>query len=206
MEPISGGFICCFTVISSWIAAGFVSKASRAGHGRSTRGRRRATRAWNAELRDSVVLPLVPSVLHDAVDSKMASPAQLVEVVTAVAGSSWFHRNRDAICARNTLVRVLEAPSALNWRLVPSEVTCDHCKDRGGNTTADRGTLHGHTFLGANPEHPFVCGRERCTHERAGTLDGRGSSFPVLLAVVAHVSIPRARTAARGFSRCGRTE
>lgn len=78
-------------------------------------------RAWNAELRDSVVLPLVPTVLRDALDAQMVTSAELAEVVAAIAGNPWFHSNRKAICRESALVRVLEAPSGIVWRLVPSE-------------------------------------------------------------------------------------
>ena len=78
-------------------------------------------RAWNAELRDSVVLPLVPTVLRDALDAQMVTSAELAAVVAAIAGNPWFHSNRKAICRESALVRVLEAPSGIVWRLVPSE-------------------------------------------------------------------------------------
>ena len=77
-------------------------------------------RAWNSELRDSVVLPLLPALLRDALNSKMVTSAELAQLVAAVAGSEWFQRNRSAICKESALVRVLEAPSGTVWRLVPS--------------------------------------------------------------------------------------
>lgn len=77
-------------------------------------------RAWNSELRDSVVLPLVPAVLRDALESKMVTSAELAQLVTAVAGHPWFQRNRSAICKESVLVRALEAPSGIIWRLVSS--------------------------------------------------------------------------------------
>jgi len=77
-------------------------------------------RAWNSELRDSVVLPLLPALLRDALNSKMVTSAELAQLVAAVAGSGWFQRNRGAICKESALVRVLEAPSGNIWRLVPS--------------------------------------------------------------------------------------
>lgn len=76
--------------------------------------------AWNSELRDSVVLPLLPALLRDALNSKMVTSAELAQLVAAVAGSPWFQRNRNAICKESALVRVLEAPSGIVWRLVPS--------------------------------------------------------------------------------------
>jgi hypothetical protein len=77
-------------------------------------------RAWNSELRDSVVLPLLPALLRDALSSKMVTSAELAQLVAAVAGSEWFQRNRSAICKESALVRVLEAPSGIVWRLVSS--------------------------------------------------------------------------------------
>jgi hypothetical protein len=76
-------------------------------------------RAWNWELRDSVVLPLVPALLRDALESKMMSSAQLGQLVAAIATHEWFQLNRSAICTEGALVRVLEKPGAAVWRLVP---------------------------------------------------------------------------------------
>ena len=79
--------------------------------------------AWNSELRDSVVLPLLPALLRDALNSKMVTSAELAQLVAAIAASEWFQRNRSAICKESALVRVLEAPSGNIWRLVPSGST-----------------------------------------------------------------------------------
>jgi hypothetical protein len=79
-------------------------------------------RAWNWELRDSVVLPLVPALLRDALQSKMMSSAHLGQLVAAIAASTWFENNRRAVCREGALVRVLEKPSAAGgavWRLIP---------------------------------------------------------------------------------------
>ena len=80
-------------------------------------------RAWNAELRDSVVLPLVPAVLLDALEGKVATSAELAALTAALATDEWFRKNRHAICRNGTLARVLEAPSAVMWRIVPHETT-----------------------------------------------------------------------------------
>jgi hypothetical protein len=77
-------------------------------------------RAWNTELRDSVVLPLLPALLRDALGSTMATSAELGHLVSAIARNEWFRRNRKAICRENTLARVLEASGGIVWRLVPS--------------------------------------------------------------------------------------
>lgn len=76
-------------------------------------------RAWNAELRDSVVLPLVPAVLLDALKGKLATSAELAAVTAAVARNHWFKGERRAICRNGALARVLEAPSAVTWRIIP---------------------------------------------------------------------------------------
>jgi hypothetical protein len=77
-------------------------------------------RAWNAELRDSVVLPLVPALLRDARDSKIVTSLELAELVRAIARDPWFQTSRGAICKESALVRVLEAPNGIIWRLVSS--------------------------------------------------------------------------------------
>lgn len=76
-------------------------------------------RAWNAELRDSVVLPLLPTLLRDALGEAMVTSSELTQVVSALARHDWFRRNRDAICREHALVRVLEG-SAIVWRVVPA--------------------------------------------------------------------------------------
>ena len=77
-------------------------------------------RAWNVELRDSVVLPLIPAVLNDALDSKMVTPVELAALTAAIAQDDWFKHNRRAICRHAALVRVLNAPAVVTWRLVPA--------------------------------------------------------------------------------------
>ena len=77
-------------------------------------------RAWNAELRDSVVLPLVPALLLDALTGRLATSAELAAVTAAVARDDWFCKNRRAICRNGALARVLEAPSSVPWRIVPA--------------------------------------------------------------------------------------
>ena len=77
-------------------------------------------RGWNAELRDSVVLPLVPALLLDALTGRLATSAELAAVTAAVARDDWFCKNRRAICLNGALARVLEAPSSVPWRIVPA--------------------------------------------------------------------------------------
>lgn len=76
-------------------------------------------RTWNAELRDSVVLPLLPTLLRDALGEAIVTSSELTQLVSALAGHGWFRRNREAICREHALVRVLEGP-AIVWRVVPS--------------------------------------------------------------------------------------
>ena len=78
-------------------------------------------RAWNAELRDSVVLPLIPTVLNDAIDSRMATADEMETLVAAVTASVWFDRSRTGICKDNAFVRELTAEGKATWRLVPAE-------------------------------------------------------------------------------------
>ena len=77
-------------------------------------------RAWNAELRDSVVLPLIPAVLNDAIDSKMVTADEMESLIAAVAASTWFDLNRTGICKDNAFVRELTAEEVATWRLVPT--------------------------------------------------------------------------------------
>ena len=69
-------------------------------------------RAWNAELRDSVVLPLLPALLRDALDSAMATSVELAFLVSAIARNEWFRSNRKAICRESALARVSRAASS----------------------------------------------------------------------------------------------
>ncbi len=76
-------------------------------------------RTWNTELRDSVVLPLLPTLLRDALGKAMVTSSELTQVVSALARHDWFRLNSDAICREHALVRVLEGPTIV-WRVVPS--------------------------------------------------------------------------------------
>ncbi len=76
--------------------------------------------AWNAELRDSVVLPLIPAILRDALEQKLMKSAELVPVVANIARHPWFRDHRRSICGEHALVRVIEPPGGVVWRLVPA--------------------------------------------------------------------------------------
>ncbi|MCB1467022.1 MAG: hypothetical protein KDK08_07745, partial [Rhizobiaceae bacterium] len=77
-------------------------------------------RAWNAELRDSVVLPLLPTLLRDALDSAMVTSAELGQLVSALARHEWFQENRRAICRERALARLFEPSSGIAWRTFSS--------------------------------------------------------------------------------------
>lgn len=77
-------------------------------------------RAWNVELRDSVVLPLIPVVLNDALDSKMVTPAEFAALTAAIAQDDWFKDNRCEVCRHMALVRTLNSPAVVTWHLVPA--------------------------------------------------------------------------------------
>ena len=78
-------------------------------------------RKWNAELRDSVVLPLVPAVLHDALSKRMVNSKQLASLVVAIGKSPWFIENRCAICKNYSLVQKVEESGKTIWRLVSTQ-------------------------------------------------------------------------------------
>ena len=80
---------------------------------------RELSEVWNTELRDSVVLPLIPAVLRDAVDSKVATPLEIEHLIAAISADDWFVNNRSAICRDNAFVRAHSAPDKTLWRLVP---------------------------------------------------------------------------------------
>ena len=75
---------------------------------------------WNTELRDFAVLPLIPAVLKDALDSKILTSEELAKLIRTIACHMWFRENRRAICRGSTLVRVVEPAARIGWRLVPS--------------------------------------------------------------------------------------
>jgi hypothetical protein len=77
-------------------------------------------RAWNAELRDSVVLPLLPTLLRDALDSAMVTSAELGQLVSALARHGWFRQNRKAICRERVLAQLFELSSGIVWRTFSS--------------------------------------------------------------------------------------
>ena len=82
--------------------------------------------AWNAALRDDVVLPLVPAVLHDAFGAQILSSDQLAALVAALQNCQFGRDHGAAIAARQSLVRALEPVRggyAARWKLVSSGVS-----------------------------------------------------------------------------------
>lgn len=79
--------------------------------------------AWNTQLRDTVVLPLIPALLKDALDQGMMNARELAHLAAAVAESLWFKDNRAVICKEHALTRVLQGPTfppeRVAWRLIP---------------------------------------------------------------------------------------
>ncbi len=87
-----------------------------------------STRArWNQAIRDRLILPLLPAVLHDALDRKVLTGRQLAAAVRALAGSDFGQRHRKAIAHRHLLAQVVEASKKGSsiiaaWRLLPADV------------------------------------------------------------------------------------
>ena len=79
--------------------------------------------AWNTRLRDTAVLPLVPTILKDAFDHDIMTAEELAYLTSAVANSSWFKTNRTAVCRETALVRVLAGPEVPRARRVAWELT-----------------------------------------------------------------------------------
>ena len=79
--------------------------------------------SWNAEIRDSAVLPLIPAVLRDALDCGIFTSEELGELVRSIARDRIFHDYRRAFCGTHALVRALEAPGQIAWRTPASEAS-----------------------------------------------------------------------------------
>lgn len=101
---------------------GFASDPAVAGTGTT----RTIYQAWNETLRDDLVLPLLPGVLHDALQQQMLTSVQLAEVTRALRLSPFGRQHRAAIAARDVLARRVKpaargAGGVANWELLPSE-------------------------------------------------------------------------------------
>lgn len=80
--------------------------------------------AWNRSLRDGLVLPLIPAVLHDTLTEQMLSSEALAAAITALAGSDFGRAHRAAICGKHALARVVERAGSVlvaRWRLLPAD-------------------------------------------------------------------------------------
>ena len=78
---------------------------------------------WNRSLRDELVLPLIPAVLHDALSQQVLSGEALAAAVGALATSDFGRKHRAAIAAEHVLARcvaVTRGSTGAGWRLVPA--------------------------------------------------------------------------------------
>lgn len=81
-------------------------------------------REWNETLRDEVVLPLLPSVLHDAFQAQMLNTEQLADLLAALSKSSFGQEHAKAIAWRDCLIRAVEPSSSgliARWSIKPSD-------------------------------------------------------------------------------------
>ena len=81
--------------------------------------------AWNAELCNSVVLPLLPRVLYDALASRVLKPNAMRSLLMGLAGHDWFRDRRRAVCDEQALVCVMEPPGSHaqkpKWQLLSAK-------------------------------------------------------------------------------------
>lgn len=76
---------------------------------------------WNTRLRDALVLPLLPAVLHDALEAGIVSPTELAVLVAALRASPFGRMHARAITSSCGLVRAVEPTTTsmrARWRLV----------------------------------------------------------------------------------------
>ena len=85
-------------------------------------------KCWNTYLRDTVVLPLIPSLLKDARDKGVVTEKEIPHLVASVVKSRLFQEHRADICRDYSLVRVLDRSDGnpprrlIAWRLIPDSV------------------------------------------------------------------------------------
>lgn len=85
-------------------------------------------KCWNTYLRDTVVLPLIPSLLKDARDKGVVTEKELPHLVASVVKSRLFQEHRADICRDYSLVRVLDRSDGhpprrlIAWGLIPDNV------------------------------------------------------------------------------------
>ncbi|GGO34469.1 hypothetical protein GCM10010991_25300 [Gemmobacter aquaticus] len=76
--------------------------------------------AWNARVRDELVLPLLPGLLMDALESDALTEEKLHAVVSGLNASELIRNHRTAISSRQVLARTL-SDRKIGWTLkVPS--------------------------------------------------------------------------------------
>lgn len=76
--------------------------------------------AWNARVRDELVLPLLPGLLLDALESDALTEMRLQAVVSGLNASELIRNHRNAISSRQVLARTL-SDRKIGWTLnVPS--------------------------------------------------------------------------------------
>ena len=76
---------------------------------------------WNTQLRDTVVLPLIPRLLKDALKFDVISADDLSRLSKKLASSQWFRRHRKSICREYSLVQVLDGSygnRSVRWDIV----------------------------------------------------------------------------------------
>jgi hypothetical protein len=71
-------------------------------------------------VRDHITLPLLPSLLVDALQNGILDAPELTRVVSALAAEPWFWQHRAAIASREQLGEVWEG-ERLSWRTIPRE-------------------------------------------------------------------------------------
>lgn len=94
-------------------------------------------RDWNETLRDEIVLPLLPSALHDAFQAQMLSTDQLADILASLRKDRFGRVHAGAIARRDCLIRAVE-PSAggvlARWTLRPGDASLrplPHPDERG---------------------------------------------------------------------------
>jgi hypothetical protein len=94
-------------------------------------------RDWNETLRNEIVLPLLPSALHDAFQAQMLSTDQLADILALLRKDRFGRVHARAIARRDCLIRAVE-PSAgdvlARWTLRPGDVSLrplPHPDERG---------------------------------------------------------------------------
>ena len=132
-------------------------------------------RAWNARLRDTVVLPLVPALLNDAFDQGMITAKDLAHLTATVAESHWFEANREAICKDTALVRVLRPNAAQSWEvaweLPPADVELRSLPAMLANSPELAGNLFGDVDRWARKRNIKLC------IDRSASLTARPMSW-----------------------------